>query len=76
VEVDFLDDLNNNLSLIGRLFKADFGEKAFTLFYEKASKLILTETKCPEVGRIQKLSVNIVELRSNLFMVSWQEETN
>jgi hypothetical protein len=69
-----LNNLNNNLSIIGRLFEADFGEKAFTLFYENACKLILTEVKGPEVGRIQKLSVNIVELRSNLFMVNWQEE--
>jgi hypothetical protein len=71
---DFLNNPNNNLSIIGRLFEADFGEKAFTLFYENASKLILTEVKGPEVGRIQKLTVNIVELRPNLFMVNWQEE--
>lgn len=67
--------LNNNSSIVGRLFEADFGEKAFTLFYENASKLILTQVKGPEVGRIQKLSVNIVELRPNLFMVNWQEES-
>jgi hypothetical protein len=71
---DFLNNPNNNLSIIGRLFEADFGEKAFTLFYENASKLILTEVKGLDVGRIQKLTVNIVELRSNLFMVNWQEE--
>jgi hypothetical protein len=73
-EVHLLNDLNNNLSIIGKLFEADFGEKSFTLFYENANKLILTEVKGPKVGRIQKLSVNIVELRSNLFMVTWQEE--
>lgn len=54
---------------------ADFGEKVFTLFYENTSKLILTEVKGPEAGRIQKLSVNIVELRPNLFIVNWQEES-
>ncbi len=72
--MQLLNSTNNNLSIIGRLFEADFGEKAFTLFYENANKLILTEVKGPEVGRIQKLTVNIVELRSNLFMVNWQEE--
>ena len=72
--MQLLNSTNNHLSIIGRLFEADFGEKAFTLFYENARKLILTEVKGPEVGRIQKLTVNIVELRSNLFMVSWQEE--
>ena len=44
------------------------------MFYENARKLILTEVKGTEVGRIQKLSVNIVELRPNLFIVNWQEE--
>jgi hypothetical protein len=69
-----LNNSNNNLSIINRLFEADFGEKAFTLFYENASKLILTEVKGSNVGKIQKLSVNIIELRPNLFMVNWQEE--
>ena len=69
-----MNNSNNDLSIIGRLFLADFGEKAFTLFYENAAELILTEIKGSEVGRIQKLSVNIVELRPNLFMVNWQEE--
>jgi hypothetical protein len=72
--VQFLNYTNNNLSIIGRLFEADFGEKAFTLFYENPHKLILTEVKGDDVGRIQKLSVNIVELRPNIFMVNWQEE--
>jgi hypothetical protein len=66
---------NNNFSIAGRLFEADFGEKVFTLFYENASKLMLTEVKGPDVGRIQNLSVNIVELRPNLFLVNWQEES-
>ncbi len=60
-------------TIIGRLFEADFGEKAYTLFYESSSKLILTEVKGPNVGRVQNLSVTIVELRPNLFMVNWQE---
>ena len=64
----------NDISIIGRLFVADFGEKAFTLFYENTTHLILTQIKGPDVGRIQKLPVNIVELRPNLFMVNWQEE--
>ncbi len=64
----------NNFGIIGRLFEADFGEKTFTLFYENSSKLILTEVKGSEVGRIQHLSVTMVELRPNLFMVNWQEE--
>jgi hypothetical protein len=46
------------------------------LFYENSKKLILTEIKGSKVGRIQKLSVKIVELRRNLFMVNWQEENN
>ena len=60
-------------TIIGRLFEADFGEKAYTLFYESSNKLILTEVKGPNVGRVQNLSVTIVELRPNLFMVNWQE---
>ena len=73
--MDFVNDLNNKLSMIGRLFGADFGEKDFTLLIENANKLILTEVKGPEVGRIQQLPVNIAELRPNLFIVNWQEET-
>jgi len=65
--------MNNKLLLIGRLFEADFGEKAFTLFYENNHTLILTAVKGPEAGKIQRLNVNIVELRPNLFMVNWQE---
>lgn len=64
----------DNLVIIGRTFEADFGEKAFTLFYESPKKLILTEIRGPQAGRIQNLSVNVVELRPNLFMVNWQEE--
>jgi MoaF-like len=60
-------------TIIGRLFEADFGEKAFTLFYESSNKLILTEVKGSNVGSVQNLSVTIVELRPNLFMVNWQE---
>ncbi len=60
-------------TIIGRLFEADFGEKAYTLFYESSKKLILTEIKGPNVGKIQDLSVTMVELRPNLFMVNWQE---
>ncbi len=66
---------SSNLSIIGRKFEANFGEKAFTLFYENPNKLVLTEIKGPEVGRVQILTVSIVELRSNLFMVNRQEES-
>ena len=64
----------NDFSIIGRIFLADFGEKAFTLLYENNKRLILTEIRGPEAGRIQNLTVNIVELRPKLFMVNWQEE--
>jgi hypothetical protein len=60
-------------TIIGRLFEADFGEKAYTLFYESSKKLILTEIKGPNLGKIQHLSVTIVELRPNIYMVNWQE---
>lgn len=33
----------------------------------------MTTAKGSELGRIQKLTVYIVELRPNLFMVNWQE---
>ena len=65
---------NDEFSIVGQTFLADFGEKAFTLFYENKNKLILTAIGGPEAGRIQKLAVNIVELRNKLFMVNWQEE--
>jgi hypothetical protein len=61
-------------SIVGHTFVADFGEKVFTLFYENENRLILTAIKGPEAGRIQKLTVNILELRPKLFMVNWQEE--
>lgn len=64
---------NDNFTLIDHLFKADFGEKAFTLYYENNNSLILTAVKGPEAGQIQRLQVNIVELRPKLFMVNWQE---
>jgi len=69
-----LKNPSNNLWIIGRMFEVDFGEKVFTLFYESHHKLILTEIRGPEAGRIQNLMVNILELRPNLFMVNWQEE--
>ncbi len=64
----------NPISIVGRRFKADFGEKAFTLFYEAYDTLALTAVKGPDTGRLQKLHVTITELRPNLFMVNWQEE--
>ena len=64
---------NKKLAIIGRLFEADFGEKAFTLQYKDPNTLTLTAIKGPDVGRIQNLQVTIVELRPNLFMVNWQE---
>jgi hypothetical protein len=66
--------INNDFSIIGRTFLADFGEKALTLFYKNNNELILTEVKGSKVGRIQRLPVSIIELRPNLFMVNWQEE--
>jgi hypothetical protein len=60
-------------TIIGRVFEADFGEKVYTLFYESSKKLILTEIKGPNRGKVQQLSVNIVELRPNIYMVNWQE---
>jgi hypothetical protein len=60
-------------TIIGRLFEADFGEKAYTLFYLSSKKLTLTEIKGPAAGKVQNLSVSMVELRPNLFMVNWQE---
>jgi hypothetical protein len=63
----------NEKTIIGRLFEADFGEKAYTLFYESSKKLTLTEIKGPATGKVQNLSVSMVELRPNLFMVNWQE---
>lgn len=60
-------------TIIGRLFEADFCEKAYTLFYKNNKRLILTEVKGPNVGKVQDLFVVMVELRPNLFMVNWQE---
>jgi hypothetical protein len=60
-------------TIIGRLFEADFGEKTYTLLYESNTKLTLTEVIGPNVGKVQDLSVTMVELRPNLFMVNWQE---
>jgi hypothetical protein len=68
-----LKNANNDFSIVGRRFEADFGEKTFTLFYEDSGTLVLTEVKGPEVGRVQRLHVSVVELRPNLFMVTWQE---
>lgn len=59
--------------LVGRLFKADFGEKAFTLLYKSNDTLVLTAIKGPNKGTIQRLRVTVTELRSGLFMVNWQE---
>ncbi len=61
--------------MIGHVFVADFGEKAFTLQYQAIDKLILTEIKGQTVGRKQELRVKVVELRPWLFMVNWQEAT-
>ena len=76
LEVQFLNNPNNNLSIIGRLFEADFGEETFTLFYENPCKLILTEVKGAEIGRIQKLSINIVELRPYLSWLTGKKKTS
>ncbi len=67
--------LEQDFSLAGQTFIADFGEKAFTLHYESLNRLILTEIKGPTVGRRQTLAVKIVELRPRLFIVNWQEDT-
>jgi hypothetical protein len=68
-----LSNKTNVFSIIGRSFEADFGEKVFRLHYENSETLLLTEVKGPELGRVQRLRVSIVELRPNLFMVNWQE---
>ncbi len=65
--------MQNSFSLVGRSFEADFGEKTFHLHYESKDRLVLTEVKGPTVGRLQILTVRLVELRPGLFMVNWQE---
>lgn len=60
--------------IVGHVFEADFGEKAFHLFYENENTLMLTDVRGPDVGKKQVLAVKIVELRPNVYMVTWQEE--
>lgn len=68
-----LIEKDERFSIINRLFMADFGENVFTLFYENEKTLILKGLKGPESGKVQRLTVRIIELRPNLFMVNWQE---
>ena len=42
-------------SIAERTFDADFGEKAFTLYYEDKDTLVLATIKGLEKGKIQKL---------------------
>ncbi len=64
--------MSKKFGIVGRLFEADFSEKTFTLLYEDSDKLVLTEVKGPELGRVQRLRVSLLELWPNLFMVNWQ----
>ncbi len=64
------------LPIVGHIFEADFGEKSFHLFYKNERTLILTDVRGPDVGKKQILTVDIVELRPNLYMVTWQEANN
>jgi len=68
-----LQNEKEEFSLFGSTFIADFGEKAFHLFYESGNKLTLTEVRGSQAGRKQVLDVKIVEIRPKLFMVNWQE---
>lgn len=63
----------DEFSLFGPTFLADFGEKAFHLYYKNGNKLVLTEVRGSQAGRKQLLDVKIVELRPKLFIVNWQE---
>ncbi len=55
------------------MFEAELGEKTFHLFYKNQDTLILTDVRGPDAGKKQTLTVKITELRSNLYMVNWQE---
>ncbi len=65
--------MTENFSLLNKRIIADFGAKTFELYYQNQQTLILTELKGPSPGRKQTLNVKVVELRSKLFMVNWQE---
>jgi hypothetical protein len=59
------------------VFEAIFADKTFHLFYEDEgdgnATLTLTEIRGPNAGNKLLLRVKIVELRSKLYMVTWQE---
>ncbi len=69
-----METTNAVFPIIGHIYEAELGEKTFHLFYKNKDTLILTDVRGPDTGKKQILTVKITELRSNLYMVNWQEE--
>ena len=63
----------SEIQVIGNKFRADFGQYVFELNFESETELGFRYLKGGENDDVEKVSINKVEIRPNVYMVSWQE---
>ena len=65
----------SEIQVIGNKFRADFGQYVFELNFESETELGFRYLKGGENDDVEKVSINKVEIRPNVYMVSGQEKT-
>ena len=59
--------------VIGNKFQADFGSTVLELFFETETTLTYKVIKGENPGREETVEITMIEIRPNVYMVTWQE---
>ncbi len=67
--------MGNKIEIIGKKFKADFGEYAFELHFESETQLTWRALADSGFGDSETVQITRTEIRPNLYMVYWKEKS-
>ncbi|MGZ4098786.1 MAG: MoaF-related domain-containing protein [Bacteroidia bacterium] len=67
--------MENKMGIIGKKFKADFGDYAFELHFESETQLTWTSLADSNLGDTETIQMTRTEIRPNLYMVYWKEKS-
>jgi len=67
--------MENKIEIIGKKFKADFGDYAFELYFESETQLTWTALADSSLGDTETVQITRTEIRPDLYMVYWKEKS-
>ncbi|MDO4230160.1 MAG: nuclear transport factor 2 family protein [Capnocytophaga sp.] len=65
---------NDKIQVIGNKFIVDFQYYKFELFFESETKMTFTSLQGENEGYSEQVDIQMIEIRPNVYMVSWQEK--